>query len=418
MNSLKLQKAKPLIILLYLSILVDYVTGYIKIRDESNLENSPVGVLFKGLLIFLLLSYILKLNRIVITSVILISIQTFFASLNDSQFLYGFNLISSFKLLLFILIFYTLEHFVKIKEVTSKTISNIILFTFITIIINQILGKMGFGKATYTYGDLRIGTTGFFFESNAYSYIFLLVSMLVYLRIEKTIKNKWKIAYFCSIVIIAISLAMKVAILGTILMMLVFLWKKNKMIIMIFASLIICFFVVFRNTILVSDQMIYYIEHFSSDDTNNAVFSGREARLQNSVPTYLYEFSSIEQVFGIGQNRIYNDRIYGGTSEMDYIDILKSNGIIGFFVVFGSFLCICNMQRKMYNKTKFSEFRIVLLFNLIILSASSLAGHVFTSGSTPIYLALLNIYPFALYKEHLIKNNLNYTKSKLKLNIE
>jgi hypothetical protein len=406
MNNFKQQNPLILIVFLYLSILVDYLSGFLKIGDENSINNSPIAILFKGLLIILLISYAPRLNRIVLVSVTLISIQTFFSSLNDSIFLFVFNLIASFKLLLFIIIYYNFDRFVKIKQITSKSIFNILKFTFITIIINQILGKMGFGKATYTYGDIRIGTTGFFFESNAYSYIFLLVSMLLYLRIEKTISNQWKIVYFCLNVIVAITIAMKVAILGTILMMLIFLWKKNKLIIVILVSIIICFIVIFSDVILESDQMIYYIEHYSSDDTNSAVFSGRESRLQNSIPTYLYKFSFYEQVFGIGQNRMLNDRFLGGASEMDYIDVVKSNGIIGFFIVFGSFLWICNLQWKMYKRTKFPEFRIVLIFNLIILIASSLAGHVFASGSTPIYLALFNIYPFALHNENLIKNNL------------
>lgn len=416
MTGISLNKNKVLILFLYLSIIIDFFTGVVKLKDPDSLDNSPIGVLFKGILIVLLLSYALKINKIVFLSVILIAIQTFMATINDSIFAYLTNLISSFKLLLFILIFYTLYYLVKRSIINAKTLFNIALFTFCALIINQLLGLIGYGKATYSFGENRIGTTGFFFESNAYSYIFLILSIIVYLQIGKRIKYKWRIAYFGLCLLIAITIAMKLAIAGTLLMVIVFLWKKNKKLIILFVVLLLGLFFVFQNIIVESKQMLYYIEHFSENNINESMLSGRDSRLETNIVLYFHKFTFFEQLFGIGRNRVLNDNLFHGTSEMDYIDILKSNGIIGFIIVYASFLWICISHIYMYMKSKINEFRIVLFFNLIILIASCLSGHLFTSGSSPIYLAILNIYPYALYFEK-YNSNRNEIQSN-NLNIE
>jgi len=116
----------------------------------------------------------------------------------------------------------------------------------------------------------------------------------------------------------------------------------------------------------------------------------------------MYEFSVIEKLVGVGPRRLLTDNKVAGTTEMDFMDLLKMLGLLGFLLIYVSFLCLNYFLLKMYLRLKIVEFKMVIVLNIFFAVASAMSGHLFTSGSATIFLAILNIYPF-LVRENSVK---------------
>jgi hypothetical protein len=243
---------------------------------------------------------------------------------------------------------------------------------------------------------MDIGTTGFFFESNSYALILIIIEATLILFFISSIKL-WKLLSLIIIFsLLALTVATKTAIIGSVIIPLIIIYFKRKKI----------FYFMFIFLSLIALSQIENIEKMSeiskiSNEIDNmglvdGVSSGRSDRASIALNNYLENFSFIEKLVGIGNNRMIKDINLGGFSEIDFIDILLSAGIIGFLLVYFPFFIISYNLLLQNKKNKIVEFKIVFILNVFFLVISSLGGHLFTSGSPTIFLALLNIYPYTL----------------------
>jgi len=368
----------------------------------TNPDNSfTPGQIHKLLVIAIIFTSFLNLNSKARISLLVLFIASFLNS--NTIFAIIPNLIATAKIASFLLVFYFLLYSIKKNNVTLKQFISIISFSYIIIIINQILGYLGFGKSTYDFDYEGVGTTGFFFETNAYSIIFLTIASILLFQAFNN-KEYFKLSLYVLLnFIIGFSIGTKVAMVGIVIVHFIILFYLSKKYFFLIACLSICFAILNFNKIMESSQVTKINKNMDYLGTNEGLFSGRLERLDKCTSDFFDKYTTFEQFFGIGDDQIKNNTQIGGIAEIDYIDILKKNGIIGFIIIYFSFISICINQLKNYKKYKIREFKIIFLLNIIFLIISSTAGHLFLSGSAPIFLALLNIYPFLLIEFKLQK---------------
>ena len=118
------------------------------------------------------------------------------------------------------------------------------------------------------------------------------------------------------------------------------------------------------------------IDHF--------IFSQRLTFLNNTVK--IYNKSPISsKLLGIGYIDNYGtDQVSMKMIEMDYFDILFRQGIIGIVIIFGGIVMMINKKKR---TKKINDVYLLSLFLSIILAL--LTGHVITSPSVSIYVALI-----------------------------
>lgn len=392
MKDFVLYKNKLLLFLIYNTLLIDLFLGSILIEDRTS---SPlIGVIYKGTLLMIVLSYITKLNKIALLSFSTLFALILFNSISDNIIYFPSNFISGSKFILFNLMFFLFYFFHKKKYIDSQSIFKIFSFSFLVIIINQFLGVSGFGKATYTHID--IGTTGFFFESNSYGLILIIIEATLILFFINSIKL-WKLLSLIVIFsLLALTIATKTAIIGSVIVPLILIYFKRKRIfyfmLMLLSLTILSQIKYLENT----TEVIKVVSEIDEDGFVGGLASGRSDRASLALNKYSENFSFLEKLVGAGNNRIIMDTNIGGYSEIDFIDILLSTGIIGFLIVYFPFFIISYNLLLQNKKNKIIEFKIVFILNVFFLLISSLGGHLFTSGTANIFLALLNIYPYTL----------------------
>ena len=382
---------------MYGMVLIDMLTGVILINNPE--ASLTPGLVYKLLLLTILYYFLPRLGvKVFVANVLLIS-ATLLSSILTGYFSIATNLIAVSKLLMFVTFFHYLLYLLTHDEINSRTIYQIALFTFFVILFNQFLGFLGFGKPTYFLYGVPVGTSGFFFEHNATGIILTIAVAIIYLHLRNKSSLKKTFLFLGLSVVIGFSFATKTAILGTAIIFLIGFFEKLRkyfpVVVGLFAILIVSNWDILQKT----GQVAKVIEDVNVHSASG-LLSGRAERYSKCVDDYFVRFSMVEKVIGIGHYRVLNDIDIGGTAEIDFIDILKMSGIIGFIVCFYPFIAVTIHSYSKYKKTKQTDFLIIVFLNIVFLAISSTAGHLFTSGSVNFYLALLNIYPFFTSKEN------------------
>ncbi|MTK52799.1 O-antigen ligase family protein [Paludibacter sp.] len=383
---------RVMIALMYGMVLVDMMTGY-QLIANPDLNFTP-GIFYKLLLLILLFYFMPRLNPLVMVVNILLYTTTLFSSLLSDISTIPTNIINASKFLMFITFFYYLTFLSKRNVINNRTLYNIALFTYVVIIINQIFGILGFGKATYMVNGIPVGTSGFFFEHNATGIVLLIVSAIIYMYRRNSISNIKLLSFAILTLIIGFSFATKTAIIGSVIIALIAFYDRQRKYLPLVVGLGAVLIMLNWGVIQETGQVSKVIDQMDQDESN-ALLSGREDRFVKGTNDYFVKFTFLEKAIGIGSYRFVNeDNGVGGSSEIDFIDILKISGLVGFIVVYIPFLWISYLCLHHYRRYKIKEFAIVLVLNIVFLVISSTAGHLFPSGSVTFYLALLNAYPF------------------------
>lgn len=381
---------------MYGMVLIDMLTGAILINNPE--ANITPGLIYKLLLLPLLYYFLPRLGvKVFVANVVLLS-TTILSSILTGYFSVATNIIAVTKLLIFITFFYYLQFLLKNEIITSRTIYRISLFTFGVIVINQVFGLLGFGKPTYLFYGVPVGTSGFFFEHNATGIILTIAVAIIYLHLRNKSSLKKTFLFLALGVIIGFSFATKTAILGTLMIFSIGLLEKKRSYLPIVAVIFVVIVITNWDKIQQMGQVAKVIQDVNVNSTSG-LLSGRAERHEKCVDDYFVQFSFVDKLIGIGHYRMLNDKEYGVTAEIDYIDVLKMSGIVGFIVCFIPFISITISSYCRYKKNKHKAFLVVVFLNIVFLAVSSTAGHLFTSGSVNFYLALLNIYPYFSSKE-------------------
>ena len=301
----------------------------------------------------------------------------------------------------------------------NKNLFKILMIYLLLVFIPNIL-NIGFKSYAYS----KTGSVGFFYSANATGSI---ISMISPILISYLILNKRKIYLFIFLIIyfyVLLTIGTKAPILCSSILILYYLivyfinLVKNKNYLYILLSIFIVFLITiclikiipetpfyknllihlnFLNVKKISDLLTFKnIDHF--------IFSSRLSFFSDSFD--IYKKSSIYQkLFGIGY--ILNNKQIK-LSEMDYLDTIIHQGIIGFITIyFVYFKCIFYIFKSYFNKFKVNFLDInkssMLISIIVSILCALLTGHVLETPCVSIFICIL----FSIYYKEFEKEREN-----------
>ena len=278
-------------------------------------------------------------------------------------------------------------------------LSNLFVIYLLFILVPNVL-NLGFGS----YEITKKGSIGWFYTANEVGAI---ISILMPFYLNEIINKKNKPIIFLSIIIIFYTLTTmgtKGPLLSFGIILIYYFIKYYKKIIKekkykALGIMTTSFIIVILALIMIIPKTTFYkniIIHLDflkvekiSDFKNpkiidHFIFSQRLTFLNNTVK--IYNKSPISsKLLGIGYIDNYGtDQVSMKMIEMDYFDILFRQGIIGIVIIFGGIVMTINKKKR---TKKINDVYLLSLFLSIILAL--LTGHVITSPSVSIYVALI-----------------------------
>lgn len=278
-------------------------------------------------------------------------------------------------------------------------LSNLFVIYLLFILVPNVL-NLGFGS----YEITKKGSIGWFYTANEVGAI---ISILMPFYLNEIINKKNKPIIFLSIIIIFYTLTAmgtKGPLLSFGIILIYYFIKYYKkiikekkyktlgitttsFIIVIFALIMIIPKTTFYKNIIIHLDFLKVekISDFKNPKIiDHFIFSQRLTFLNNTVK--IYNKSPISsKLLGIGYIDNYGtDQVSMKMIEMDYFDILFRQGIIGIVIIFGGIVMMINKKKR---TKKINDVYLLSLFLSIILAL--LTGHVITSPSVSIYVALI-----------------------------
>ena len=123
------------------------------------------------------------------------------------------------------------------------------------------------------------------------------------------------------------------------------------------------------------DRWIWFYERGGIEEI---IFSGRDKFWQDEKSEF-FNSNIFVQLFGLGESR---------TVEMDPFDTLLNYGYVGVLICYSFYIYLFIKSWKYRRKNMIAKF--VLYVNILILGASSFAGHIIYSGMASWLIALIN----------------------------
>ncbi len=393
---LNLSLDKVILYLMFLFLPVDMVNGFL-LMNEIILPISVSQVL-KLTVIFLIFLSLIKFPKHLFLSIFLI-ITLLIPSI--IQLLKNFNLSllinDLIKISRYIIPFYGFFFFKNyLKKYSVKLVFTMIHFSYIVLVVNILLKHLGIGYPMYKFGD--IGSKGFFYAGNEISALLLILSSIISFNLWKRNKFIYVLITLFNI-IVALSIASKTSVFGVLLIHILIPIKKPTvkklnlkalsnvfMVGMLALPAIIYFGWTYVKSSNLYNRLSYFYDKF---DFLTFILSNRNVFLKDSLKVYIQEYNFLEKIIGVGQTT-YENLNHNRVVEIDIVDIFFAYAFIGLFIFITALLFI-GVQAFIFSKNidKYPYANFVLMMLLILITISSTAGHVFSSGMAGIYIGLI-----------------------------
>lgn len=409
---------QPLIDLIT-SICVRYINPYF-----------TFGILIRSLFLIFTLIYALFISNkkwkkiiFVYCSILALYITIFFINtiINNGTTL----IISQFKSIIKVFYFsILLVSFIPIIKETNINTNYLIYSLLGYTSIISITTILGIGFDSYANGS-GYGKNGWFYAANEIGTILCILTPFLLLNLINvaTIKNKKKLVKqkiielvtLLFVVISSLWMGTKVPFLGLIFSLFVSLGvciiniikKQNRKIYSFkIIGILILFLIIFgvisyspvgKNLGISINKIINISENNSKSQSHSniktVVLSSRDIYYDNTLKEYKNS-SIISKLFGIGYITNQDNQILERKNiEIDYFDILFSNGILGFIIYFAPlFIILIYIIKLLWNKKNmiFENNIIFYIYSIFIsLIIARLSGHIFTAPAVSFYLALI-----------------------------
>ncbi|HIF9138801.1 TPA: O-antigen ligase family protein [Photobacterium damselae] len=382
MKSYKLRKKnfeQLILLLIFFQLLFDTLNGFLVLNINVNIGFS---IIIKFILLFICVLHLFDRNKFIISWLILFISIVLIVHLfyKDKNIL--FDLSEMVKLFTTIIVFYAISGFEYINPM--KFIKKWIVFSSVVIVINILISIAGYG--TYSYGDY--GYKGFFYAANALSGVIVILTSTSLVLYE----NNKRIYILLSVffLLMAIAIGTKSGILAVIISILFILIRFSNIrvkllyllfIISLFGSIII----INADSIINSNIVQRLIFFYDSGGITRAIFSDRNIFFKEIIDNYI-NGNVFNILFGLGSGFLY--QLDKPLVEIDFIDIISLLGIITllFYMVF---LFLIFRKISLVQKNTICTTEIKLIYNaffisFILISISSIAGHILFNGMTTI----------------------------------
>lgn len=399
-------------IFLFMQPVLDAITGIVLIKSKTTFTFSAIiRVLFLVFSIYYLLfingKKYKKILYILFIYCISFLITNFVSKPISNIVLETKYLLNNIYLpILLIFVFSILEN----NKIEEKNLFRILIIYLLLILIPDIF-DIGFNSYAYS----KTGSVGFFYSANAIGNIISIISPLL---ISHLIKNKKILYLLCFLGIyfyILLTLGTKAPILCAgivfiyyLILYIVKMFKNKKYVhIGIVTAFVITFIVIlvnilpstpfYKNIIIhlnflkikkLSDLLTFKnIDHF--------IFSSRLSFFSKEFNLFS-KANIFQKLFGIGY--INNNKIMK-IAEMDYLDTFIHQGIIGFIVIYFSyFKFLFNIFKGYFKNFKKNFFDMekssVIILIIISILCAFLTGHVLSTPSVSIFVALLIVISY------------------------
>ncbi|TDS18650.1 O-antigen ligase-like membrane protein [Maribacter caenipelagi] len=404
----KLTFERLIIWLMFALIPIDMLHGFL--LHSGVILPLSVGQLFKLLLLgSLLLSFITEKNRLVICFLLFLLlfipslIQVFFQLKIDFLFK-DFIKISRYLMPIIAYLFFK-KITCKGKKGDMNLIFKLVQFSYAVFSFNILLKYIGLGYAMYPNGD--IGSKGFFFAGNETSALLIILSAIIGFNIAQKGKNLKYSLFFIFNLFIGLTISSKTGTLGVLLVFLLIPVKKFKFKIRlkylkrVIISVLVILPIVIISTwkFIVASPVFKRLDYFWKElDFLTFIFSNRNNFFKSAWQVYLEEYNILEKFFGVGQTTY---ELLNGNSivEIDIADIFFSYGIIGlslfiFLMIFGYY-----QAKKLRVTNNYPYAGLVILMLFVLFGISTIAGHVYSSGMSAVFIGLL--FSLMFYKKNL-----------------
>lgn len=293
----------------------------------------------------------------------------------------------------------------------ARLLKHSLLLSSLVLLLNALAGIAGLGFTAYQPLDgvaqSFLGIKGFFYSTNELSAV-LLVLTAALLCLSWQHKLYYALVSGCAL-LLALSLLTKTGLFGVILLVLLvplllqqrqFWQAKRKLIgLLALAVALVLLLVILNGEALLKLLGIYDKLSFvyQQRGISGIMLSSRDYYAGRIWQLSSEQYSMLERLLGVGQGGValYLKKYF---AELDWFDLLVFYGIAGislFGLVFAVF--IRHSWRLRYTGIG----RVLLLLNLLLLTVSSLAGHILTSGMLWLPWALCNALLLQLYQaEH------------------
>lgn len=352
----------------------------------ANGINLPISQLFKLFLSLLLILGILKIrNGIILVGLIFfyIAFLSLHLLLNVSSPQIGTTINHLFRFIISVLIYFFINKYTKRYPTWSyKSIRRILDISSIVVILNIIAGLFGLGYSAYNTGN---GIRGFFNAGNELSGVVMILFPFVLYEIGLIYGLKSK-RYIGTLLILLTTVALmgtKTALLVMLLTIPIIpqLYKKKTNVIKL--ATIFCISISFLGIILyhVLDSfglLNRWLWFYEKGGLERLIFSGRDEFWQEEKIEF-YNGNFFIHLFGLGESR---------TVEMDPFDALLNYGYVGFILCYSFYFYLLVKSWKYRNKNMIAK--LIFYINILILGASSFAGHIIFSGMASWLIALIN----------------------------
>lgn len=421
-KNLKLYKmnVQSLFIIIFLSsVFVDILNGFMLTRLDFSF---PISQVFKSLLLIFFISYYTfkkgRLSYIITTLILFVvffipNLTIYFNSiLNQANFIQ--DLTYGVKILYLPIMYMGLRNLFENNKICSESsiywLFNVIFFIIVFSIFLSVFGLGNTQYGEHTDG-VAFGYKGYFLSGNELSYLYLVAYSFSLNRVlVYGAKASHLILYLMISFVTAIFLATKTAMLAFIFIsifqtMLTFWFYKNSNDVRILEKLKhIKYTLSFLSLPVISglSYMLYerfniyysrleFLYHQQGATITSFLLSGRDHRYSELTTMFIEKMSVLDWLFGIGRLS-YINYTYGArnqfSAEMDLIDSVITNGIIGSLIIYGYWVYFLVKTFK-YLRDRHTDMAVPTFFSIFLLfSISFIAGHVFASSMVCIYISL------------------------------
>ncbi len=380
--------------------------------------SAPLSAVYKSLLLVCIVGALLwhQVRSVVLPLLLLLLMllgpcYNLWLSGNSAGFSYDAGMVLKILSPLFAaLYFYNLVE--REPQLAKQALHQIMLFSFIILVLNLLLGRLGFGFEAYLPNDYlpdqNLGTKGFFKATNELSALLLVLAGYLFARYWPTAKLKFSlvlgISLFC-----ASSMLTKTGIAGVLLLAVVIpllqskaYWQRYSRRIgltLLVISAVVLFSLwqlpVILNALGIGQKLLWV---YQQQGLLGVILSSRDQYAAQNWQLAVQYYNQWHLLIGIGVTGL---DLYTAKpmAELDPVDLFIWYGGFGLAYFALWFVGVLSQSYRSYLQAPVSVAAGVLVVNAVLLLVASMAGHVLTSGMLWIPWGMLN-GSYALWRYH------------------